>query len=125
MQTSDSGERVLSSDTLHIFTNNYSFINLEEKYLSTGGAFGSRSFYLWKLFVPTEKEDDKATEEEQTKAKDLHSQWRLVGVVTRHSGSKPSYSADLGSSFKSLDNQQLTSEEYLSKFRQPECEEGV
>lgn len=61
--TSDSGERVLSKDSLHIFVNNYSFINLEEKYLSTGGAFGAKTFYLWKLIVP-EKEEDKALEED-------------------------------------------------------------
>ena len=54
---------MLSKDSLHIFVNNYSFINLEEKYLSTGGAFGAKTFYLWKLLVP-EKEEDKGLEED-------------------------------------------------------------
>jgi len=115
---------VLSKDSLHIFVNNYSFINLEEKYLSTGGAFGAKTFYLWKLLVP-EKEEDKGLEEDKPKAKVLNSQWKLVGVVTRHSGSKPSYTADLGSSFKNLDSQALLSGEYQLKFKQPECSDSV
>ena len=103
--------------------NYYSFINLEEKYQSTGGSSGASTLYLWKHIVPEVEElsADDNPDEEQRPA--LESTWKLVGVVTRHKGAKPSYSADLGNSFKILDDQALKSSEYEIKFFQPECSE--
>ena len=52
VKTSSSQEENISTDSLHIFVNNYSFINLEEKYLSTGGSYGAHTMYLWQHIVP-------------------------------------------------------------------------
>lgn len=116
-----SGDVVTSTDSLHLFVNNYSFINLEEKFLKTGGAYACKTLYLWKHIQP-EEEKLQGEDEQPEVAKARQSHWKLVGVVTRHSGSKPSYSADFGNSFKPLDNTTLKSVEYEQKFRQPECD---
>lgn len=49
-----SGDSVVSTNRLHLFVNNYSFINLEEKYLKTGGAFACSTIYLWQHVKPEE-----------------------------------------------------------------------
>ena len=47
----------LSQESLHIFANNYSFINLEETYLSRGGSSGAHTLYLWRNIIPEVDED--------------------------------------------------------------------
>ena len=116
------GDSVESTDSLHLFVNNYSFVNLEEKYLKTGGAYGCKTFYLWKHIKP-EEDKQQSDEEQSVQNKNGQSLWKLVGVVTRHSGSEPSFSADLGNSFKPLDNTTLKSVEYDAQFKLIECKD--
>lgn len=56
MKTTSSLDEKISTDTIHIFLNYYSFINLEEKYQSTGGSSGAVTLYLWKHIVPDVEE---------------------------------------------------------------------
>lgn len=113
----------VSTDNLHIFLNYYSFINLEEKYQSTGGSSGASTLYLWKHIVTevAELSADADADADEQQIPVQESTWKLVGVVTRHKGANPSYSADLGNSFKILDDQAMKSSEYEIKFFQPEC----
>jgi len=91
-------------ESLHVFHNNFSLLHMEQDYYHEGGAHNSESLYLFR------QAEDSATYERY---------WQLAGVVTHFkSGGKPSYVADLGTSFKTIDAKLLQSHnsEYEMKF---------
>lgn len=96
---------LLDSEYYHIFTNNYNFLDLEEKFAERGGAMGTTTLYLWRAI---EKEDMQGGNEQGRK--DIN--WQLAGVATKYLNKKPDIYANLGTSFKRLEPTTLSTSEY-------------
>ena len=48
---------LLDTEQFHIFTNNYSFLDMEEKFAKQGGADGATSLYLFREIIPSEDDE--------------------------------------------------------------------
>ena len=94
----DRSRALLDKEHFHIFLNNYSFLDLEEKYAQNGGADGATTLYLFREIVTQTDEDD------DDKKKSNETNWQLAGVATKYRNQKPDVYANLGTSFRTLDS---------------------
>jgi hypothetical protein len=91
------------SEELHLFFNEYSFLDLEESYVKRGGAYGSKTIYLFRMKETHPNEDNYDI---------VFVDWQLIGVATTYRSGKPSIYANLGNTFTAIDSQTLESNEY-------------
>ena len=94
----DRSRALLDKEHFHIFMNNYSFLDLEEKYAQNGGADGATTLYLFRDIVTQTDEDD-----DDSVKKTNEPIWQLAGVATKYRNAKPDVYANLGNSFHALD----------------------
>lgn len=102
------GKELLDTEQFHIFVNNYNFLDLETKFAKRGGVDGATSMYLWRELIQQGEEDEQSQSPKTV--------WQLAGVVTKYRNSKPDVYCNLGSSFKTLDSQQMQNNEFQLKF---------
>jgi len=82
------------SEELHLFYNEHSFLDLEESFVKKGGAFGSRTLYLFRK---------KETHPDEDNYDIVYADWELTGVATSYKVDKPGIYANLGNTFKAID----------------------
>lgn len=91
------------TEELHIFFNEHSFLDLEEDFVNRGGAFGSKTLYLFRV---------KETHPDELNYDLVEIDWQLTGVASIYRNGKPSIYANLGHTFSAIDAQMLESNEY-------------
>ena len=69
---------LLDTEYFHIFKNDYSFLNLEEKFSQRGGVDGATTLYLFREILPSQDEEENGSSEK------ANSVWQLAGVVTKY-----------------------------------------
>ena len=107
---------LVGTERFHLFTNHYSFLDLEENYAKKGGTNGAQTIYLWREIIPQEEEG-----EEQGHSTGVV--WQLAGFATRYSSNQPNVYGTLGSTFHSIDAATMDTSEFQLKFYQQECQE--
>lgn len=115
----DTATTLLDKEHFHIFSNEYSFLDLEERYVKTGGAFGASTLYLFRELIRDAEERDEAAAE--AAREDSQPTWQLAGVVSAFKTRQPGVYVNLGSSFTALDESTVLTNEFQLRFYQKEC----
>lgn len=104
---------LIEIESFHLFTNNYSFLELEENYAKKGGTNGAQTIYLWRKIKPSEEEGEQDQNQKIV--------WQLAGFATRYRSNQPNVYGTLGNTFHTIDQATMDTNEFQLKFYQKEC----
>ena len=88
-------------ETLHVFYNDYSFLDLEESYVKKGGAYGSKTLYMFREKKANDEEEDGDNNNGTSKVSE--GEWQLTAVASTYKANKPGVYANLGHTFTTID----------------------